>query len=506
MIPWSILRKVRNRIQREEGTLRKEAQLRIALCYPSPYPVAMSSLGYQTIYREIHLHPGATAERAFLPDSLEYRDTGTPIFSYEREMPLSDFPVLAFSISYELEISGFFEMLNGSGIPLLREERTAQHPLILVGGPLTNSNPLPLAPFVDLLILGEGEDLLHTFLDAAQDLTREDLLSYFSGLPGCFVPGKNQVLPAVAKVSDDRLPARSQIITPEAVLTSMYLIEPERGCSRGCTYCVMRRTTNGGMRIVSPERVQSLIPANARRVGLVGAAVTDHPKIKEIIRCIVNDGRELGISSLRADRLDDEFVGLLAKGGYKTLTTASDGSSQSLRDRIDRKTSEQHLIRTAQLAKKHSLLRLKLYEMIGLPGETLDDIEELIRFSGELSRIVPLSLSFAPFVAKRHTPLDGTEFEDISFTESKLSRIRAGLKGKIEIKPTSVRWAWVEYMLAQCNESAGLAAMDAWRAGGSFAAWKRAFRNRNAERLEPKPAVDGRRNPPKIPVTQTARI
>ena len=121
----------------------------------------------------------------------------------------------------------------------------------------------------------------------------------------------------------------------------MFLIEPERGCSRGCTYCVMRRTTNGGMRLVSPEKVFSLIPENARRVGLVGAAVTDHPKIKELVSKIVASGREIGISSLRADRLDEELVQLLAQGGYRTLTTASDGASQRMRNQIDRKTTEQ---------------------------------------------------------------------------------------------------------------------------------------------------------------------
>src|SRR5262249_30823905 len=155
------------------------------------------------------------------------------------------------------------------------------------------------------------------------------------------------------------------------------------------------------------------IPDEARRVGLVGAAVTDHPKIAAIVGGIVESGREVGISSLRADRLDDELVSLLARGGYRTLTTASDGASERLRVMIERKTKEKHLVNAAELAKKHGMRALKLYEMIGLPTETDADVDELIRFSRALAEILPVALGVAPFVAKRNTPLDGAPFEDI---------------------------------------------------------------------------------------------
>jgi radical SAM superfamily enzyme YgiQ (UPF0313 family) len=489
---WDLVNKVRQRVKEEQGTLRKASSLRVALCYPSSYSVGMSSLGYQTIYREIHLHPDAGAERAFLPDEPgEYRKSQSPVFTYEGETPLSDFPVIAFSIAYELELAGIFEMLDLSGIPLLRQDRTERDPLIVAGGPLTNSNPEPLAPFVDLLILGEGEELIHDLLDASAGMNRDELLSHFSNRRGCYVPGKSSLVPAIAKVDDSRLPARSQILTRRAVLASMFLIEPERGCSRECDYCVMRRTTNDGMRPVPPEKVISLIPENARRVGLVGAAITDHPMINEIVYAIVASGREIGISSLRADRLNEELVGLLARGGYRTLTTASDGASERLRRIIHRRTNESHLLRAAELAKSAGLQRLKLYEMVGLPDETSEDIDELIRFSLELAKVTQISLSISPFVAKRNTPLDGAPFEPIPSLERKLLKIRAGLKDKIEVSPSSARWAWVEYMLAQGGEEAGLAALDAWRAGGGFSSWKRAFINREVKTFRRRPVPDG---------------
>jgi radical SAM superfamily enzyme YgiQ (UPF0313 family) len=479
---WNIASQIRRRVREEEGTLRKQAAVRIALCHPSPYAVAMSSLGYQAIYREIHLHPGASAERAFLPDSPEeYRKNRLPVLTYESETPLSEFPVVAFSVAYELELTGILEMLDLSSIPLLRQDRAKNHPLIIAGGPLTQSNPAILAPFVDLIILGEGEELIHAFLDAIESTQRDEVLSLFSKTPGCYVPGRTPDFPQIAKAPDERLPARSQILTRNTVLASMFLVEPERGCPRSCSFCLMRCTTNGGMRLVSPEKVFALIPDNARRVGLVGAAVADHPRIRELIGNIVASGREIGISSLRADCLNKELVQLLVQGGYKTLTTALDGASQRLRNLVNRKISERHLIRAAELVRGAGLQRLKLYVMIGLPGETMDDIKELVRFSLELARIAPLALSISPFVAKRNTPLKGAPFEAIPSLSMKLSRIRNGLEGKAEIKPASVRWAWVEYRLSQGCESAGLAAMDAWREGGSFSSWKRAFARHEAE-------------------------
>lgn len=505
---WNHIETIKVRLAAEVGTIHKPAARRVALCYPSPYHVGMSSLGFQTIYREINRRPDVAAERAFLPDDVaEWRESRLPLVTYESQLPVSEFEIVAFSISFELEITGLFEMLQLSDLPVLASERDASHPLVVAGGPLTFSNPVTLLPFVDVLLLGEGEELVHSMLDAwegAED--RERLLDRLAELPGIVVPSRSGAIGPVAKALDDRLPARSQIVTPNTELRSMFLIEPERGCSRGCTYCVMRRTTNGGMRTVPPEHVLELIPDEARRVGLVGAAVTDHPRIVELLRTLVDSGREVGISSLRADRLTDEFVGLLARGGARTLTTASDGASERLRKAIDRKTDEKALLEAARLARKHGFRQLKLYMMVGLPGETRDDIDELIRFGTEVSKIVPLAYGVAPFVAKRNTPMDGAPFEAIASIERKLDRLRKGLRGRAEIRPASARWAWVEYMLAQSGEEAGLAALEAWRAGGAFADWKRAFRNRGVEPFMKERPVDGRLELPTLAAWPTVGL
>jgi len=466
------------RMRDEIGGIDKDAPEAVALVYPSPYRVGMSSLGYQTIYRSINASEGRAAHRAFLPDDVEaWQRSRAPLVTYETLRPVSDYPVVAFSVAYETEVAGLIHTLELSGIPPLAEDRNEQHPFILAGGPLTFSNPLPVAPFVDAVIMGEADQSVHTVLGVIFGSDSKDsAMRTLSGQPYVFVPSPHgDILPPIDKADTTTLPAFSQIITPHTELRNMFLIEPERGCHRGCTYCVMRRSTNDGMRIVKKERILSLIPDNAKKVGLVGAATTDHPQITEVVNAIADSGREVGLSSLRADRLNDELVSALRRGGHRILTTASDGASQRMRDVIQRRTSEEQLRQAAQLARRHGMKRLKLYIMVGIPSETDDDIDELIEFGKELSSLIPLSLGVAPFVAKRNTPLDGAPFAGMPLVEARLRRLRRGVRGKVDVRATSARWAWVEYVLAQGGRAEGLAVLDAVHAGGRFADWKRAF-------------------------------
>jgi radical SAM superfamily enzyme YgiQ (UPF0313 family) len=478
-IRWEHYQAIRDRKSREIGPPPLRSDRRMALMYPSPYRAGMSSLGYQWIWSNLRAE-GISAERCFLPEDVsEWRLSKTLPITYESETPLSHYRLIAVSLAYELELAGLIELLELAGIPALRRERGPQDPCILLGGPLTFSNPLPAAPFVDAMLLGEADE---TAVSAVRDhfecSSRETWLDAVETLPGAYIPERHgSVLPTVAKASDALLPARSAIISPDTELANMFLLEGERGCHRQCSFCVMRRSTNGGMRLVTPERILSFIPDHAPKVGLVGAAISDHPKLVPLLETLTKAGKGIGVSSLRADRVarKPEIAHLLAKSGARTLTVASDAASQALRRQIAKGTTEKHLLRCAEISKEAGLELLKVYMMVGLPGETDADIDELIAFTTELSKAGRVALGIAPFVAKRMTPLDGTPFAGIKLVEHRLKRLKRGLQGKAIVRPTSARWAWVEYMLAQGGPEAGEAVLQAVHAGGRFSDYKRAL-------------------------------
>jgi radical SAM superfamily enzyme YgiQ (UPF0313 family) len=468
---------VKERLAAEIGRIDKDAPLRVALAYPSPYAVAMSSLGYQRVYRAIQGLPGTAAERVFLPDGGDRAGSviERPV-SYESLRELGEFPVVAWSVAYEVELAGLVRMLDVSGIPAFRDQRSESHPLIVAGGPLTFSNPLVLAPFCDAVVLGEAEQIVAPLVDAAARGSRARALEQLAAHPNIYVPSHHgEQLPAIAACDDALLPAFSAIRTPHTELSNMFLIETERGCSRGCTYCVMRRTTNGGMRIVPKEVVLAAIPEHERRVGLVGAAVSDHPKIVEILNALADRGCNVGLSSLRPDRLKEPLMQALRRSGYRTLTTALDGASQRVRDLIERRGQESHYLAAAESAKRHGMDRMKLYLMLGVPTETDADIDECARFVSELSRILPVALGIAAFCAKKNTPLDRMPFAGIDLIERRLARLRRGLQGRADVRAMSARWAWVEYVLSQGGPREGVAVAQAVRAGGRFADFRRAF-------------------------------
>lgn len=448
----------------------------------------MSSLGYQWIH-EVLVRAGFHVERAVLPDDPDaWADARATLVSLETETPVHDFPIIGVSLAYELELAGLVKCLDLAGIPPLRQDRTDDHPRILFGGPLTFSNPLPAAPFADAMLLGEAEEVVVPAMEAFFDGDRGQWLTAVQGLAGGYVPERDgAALPAVAKATDDLLPARSRIVSPDAELKDMFLVEGERGCHRQCSFCVMRRSTNGGMRLVHPDRLMELVPEHAPRVGLVGAAISDHPKLVPLLERIIESGRGVGISSLRADRvaIKPRISELLRQGGYKTLTVASDAATEDLRRTLMKGTLEKHLIACAQQAHQHRYLALKVYMMVGVPGETDGDIDELIRFTRELGAIHPTALGIAPFVPKRNTPLDGETFAGIKVVERRLKHLTRGLRGKATVRPTSARWAWVEAELAQGGPETGHAALAAVRAGGRFSDWKRALGQVDRETLRP---------------------
>ncbi|MEC9073300.1 MAG: radical SAM protein, partial [Myxococcota bacterium] len=304
---------------------------------------------------------------------------------------------------------------------------------------------------------------------------RGDLMERCSSIPGVWVPALHgDAVPATQKVTVGSLPAYGQILTPHTELSNMFLVEASRGCPRFCKFCLVR-SPESPMREPELDAVMARIPDDAPRVGFVGAAVSEWGGIRSALQRVVESGRGVGVSSLRADRLDREFVELLARGGYRTMTVASDASSQRLRNKLAKGIRTPHLRDAARYAREAGMNRLKMYLIIGLPDERDEDIDELIEFSRELSSVMPLALGISPLVPKLHTPLGDAPFVGVREADAVLKRVRRELKGAVDVRSVSARWAWVEYRLSQGDQDTGLAALEAWRNGGRFAHWKTAL-------------------------------
>ena len=475
---------IESRLAAERNTIAVGRDASICLAYPSPYNVGMSSLGFQTLYRQLN-EEGRGCHRAFLPDAwspeaLPWPQPRVPILSYEAARPVSSYPVVGLSVAYELEVAGVIRLLEGTGIPVLAADRGPRDPIVLAGGPLTTTNPSVLLPFVDLLISGDGEHELPLALDRiAAAGSRESALEAAAASPhvaiGEVEPGMFSALPTSARAPAGSLPAYSAITTPNTELADMFLVEPERGCSRRCSFCVMRGVSTGGMRLWEADTTLSKIPAHAKRVGLVGAAVTDHPALEALVASIVERGHGVGVSSLRADRLTPTLLDNLRRGGYRQITVASDGISERLRKVLHRCIKQEALHRAAKLVAEAKFRGLKLYQMIGAPTETDDDVDELIDTCKSLRGYGPLTLTISTFVAKRNTPLDGMPFLGVKPAEARLKKIRKALGHDIGLRPQSPRWAHVEYLVAQRGPEGGHAALAAVRAGGRYRDWVRAF-------------------------------
>ena len=469
-----------HRIADEHGTLYRRANREVVLCYPNTYRVAGASLGLQVIYRLLNSRPSVSCQRAVMPEELVSGGVTPVIRSLEHGMALDGFDAVLFSIAYELDIVHLAEMLQASRIPAFASERTDDDPPVIVGGPLTQSNVLPLGAFVDVVVMGEAEEAGEVLLDWFEaGLSRGELMALAAEQPGMWVPSiHGDAVPDVLAVYGQHIPARGAWYSPQAEFRDMALLEASRGCPRYCKFCVVRAPVSP-MRSPALDRVvQALdegVYRDAPRVGFVGAAVSDWPHIKPALRAALDRGKGLGISSLRADRLDEEFVDLLRLGGFRTMTVASDAASQRMRGKMMKGLRERHFLSAARLARAAGLYRLKMYVILGLPEEESTDLDELISMCLRMSQGMKMAITISPFVPKLHTPLAEAPFEAIASQLKKIKYVQRALGGKIEVRFDSPRWAWVEYRLSQGGIEAGPAAWKAWSDGGGYQAYKRAF-------------------------------
>lgn len=449
----------------------------VALGYPAPYRVAASSLGFQTVYRILNGIPSLACGRFFLtgggpPEGrLRTAETGRRIDTCR---------AVAFSVACETELKGLVELLHKIGLPVLAEDRDEKCPPIIIGGPLTALDPRLVSPMADVVVVGDGEPSLPSIGEALLETagTGDFLESLQEKSPqGVWLPKGESEPGEPCHAGAEHLPACAATWSPSAEFKNLFLVEGTRGCKRACAFCVLssRGKAGGRFRPVPVDRILATIPDDAPGVGLVGAAVTDHPEIETLVEHIVNMGKRVSLASIRADRLTLELVSLLKKGGLRTLTVAADGSSERMRDAMRKGISEDDLHRAAHLAKQEGLRGIKVYSMIGLPGETDDDIAEFARLALEMNQCLKTTLAVQAFVPKPKTPLAHVPMVEQPILQRRLQLIKRLLKGRVRVMPTSTRWSWVDWKVAHAGNRGVALAQAAFEHGGGFGAWRQAI-------------------------------
>ena len=474
----------RKRLAEEKGAVRKDwgGRVSVALVYPNTYHVGMSSLGYQSVYRLFNARPDVVCERAFWARRFRHDD---PVVSLESQRALADFAVIAFSLSYEMDYPHMVELLRQAGLPLRAAERDASWPAVIAGGPAVSANPLPVADFLDGVLVGEAEEQAGALLDALWDgidRPRRQLWEGLARVPGLYAPQLAPGDPAPVRrqwVRDlDRHPASTVVYTRDTEFGDMHLIEISRGCGRGCRFCMAGYLT----RPLRERSVASILAqaqqglAHRDRVGLVGAAVSDYSRIDELVAGLRGMGARISVSSLRVDPLAESLLQALSESGTETLTMAPEAGSARLRRVIHKGITEADLLHAAERADHYRFRQLKLYFMIGLPTETDEDIEAIVDLcravAGRFSRHVTANVT--PFVPKAHTPFQWAAMAPREVLEARSAALQAQLgRLGIELRGESAASAAIQGVLARGDRRLGAVLADL-RATSS-GAWQRAF-------------------------------
>ncbi len=488
----------RDLLSQEEGFVTKPwgGRIPIAVVYPNRYATGMSNLGFQLVYRLLNQEADVVCERVFLPrvrDEARGAILERPL-SLESQQPLGRFEILAFSVPFENDYPHVLELLAASGIPLEATRRQPPHPLVWLGGVTTSLNPEPLAAFVDLVAVGEAEDLLPDLLCVYRQcrqerLPKEACLEALSRIQGIYVPSLYEVrydrmgrirsfrprssAPAQVRrrVTRDlsKIIPVSTVLTPLTEFESLFLVEIGRGCARGCRFCAAGHVFNP----TRHRRLEDLLPAlrqglqRSGRIGLVSSSVGDHPQIREICREIVAAGGQVSVASLRMDVLDDPLVEALVRSGHRTLSLAPEAGSQRLREVIRKNLSEEQILASAERAARAGIPSLRLYFMVGLPTETQDDVEQIVALSRKILHrarattrgrgLDRLTLSVNPFVPKPSTPFQWHPFLGLAELKARIQHIRRSLRKEknVQVLYEPPKWARVQALLARGDRRVG---------------------------------------------------
>ena len=521
-MPQSVAgQRAREILRSERGTVRKEWGGRTAVCliYPNYYHVGMSNLGFQTVYALLNSLTGVVCERAFLPTRKDLdvlrRRNGHPL-SIESQRPLTDFEILAFSVSFENDFINLLTILDLARIPLRSSERTQNNPLIIAGGVATFLNPEPLADFVDAFLLGEAEEILSEFMGRYQEarerrMGRDSFFHTLSTLQGAYVPRFYQPLydregfireisvsaPFPQRVRRrfiediNAFPTASVVLTPKTEFGNMTLLEVNRGCPRGCLFCsacsVYKPYRNRSLEHLTRMADEGL--QKGTRIGLTGAAVSDHPDLESLCEHIVARGGKFSLASVRLDKVTARLASALRMGGLKTVALAPEAGSERLRVLVHKGITEEDVFRATEILLKNTVVNLRLYFLVGIPSETAEDVEGIVQLTRRIKhhmlqsakisrRMGNITLSVNGLVPKPSTPLQWAPFEEVNNLHRKLKLIKNALRkvANVEVTHDVPKWSYIQALLSRGDRRVGEILLAVHQADGD---WKRAFRKTN---------------------------
>lgn len=497
--------------------------VKIAFAFPDVYEVGMSHLGLQILYHVVNRREDALMERVFSPwgDMEELlRKHNLPLYSLESRRPLGDFDIIAFTLQYEMSFTNILNMLDLAGLPLRAADRHGKdHPLVIAGGPCA-FNPEPLADFIDLFVIGEGEEIIGEIIEIYKNSrggSKDDLLRQLAGLKGIYVPSLYSVkyspdgkvlwvepregaAPRVVKrvVADlDRAPFPDKPIVPYmGVVHDRIMLEVLRGCTRGCRFCqagvIYRPVREKSPDILVRQAEELVNNTGYDEISLTSLSTADYSGVRPVVTGLLDrlSSRGVGVSlpSLRVDAFSVELAKEVQRVRRSSLTFAPEAGSQRLRDVINKGVTGENLIDAVTAAFSSGWHAVKLYFMIGLPTETDEDLDGIADLAVKVLQAglkcnvsrgrLKVTVSASSFVPKSHTAFQWEPQDTLDELKRKQSYLKERLKAqrKISFNWHDPRTSFLEAVLARGDRRLGAALERAWQLGARFDGWSECFR------------------------------